>query len=80
MPNPFFISEREKEISEELTEEGRSWLTRPHIHIDTEKFNHALSQLSAFVEWLENQGEKIMHKRYLERKRQRAEGSASDQF
>lgn len=69
LPSPFFISDREKELAEELGEAGRGWLTRPQIHIDTEKFQHALAQLSAFVEWLENQGETIMHKRYLERKR-----------
>lgn len=80
MPSPFFISDREKEMADELGEEGRGWLMRPHIHIDTEKFLHALSQLSSFVEWLEKQGETIMHKRYLERKRLRDEKGDTDQF
>jgi hypothetical protein len=80
MPSPFFISDREKEISEELTEEGRSWLMRPHIHIDTEKFHHALTQISSFIEWLENQGEMILHNRYLERKRLREQGDSTNQL
>lgn len=80
MPSPFFISDRDKELSEELGEQGRNWLMRPNIHIDTEKFLHALDQLSAFVEWLENQGETIMHKRYLARKQQREMENGADQI
>lgn len=78
MPSPFFVSDREKDVLAEISEEGRGWLCRPNIHITTDKFTHALAEVRAFVEWLEDQGEKIMHKRYLERKRIRDEDSASE--
>ncbi|MBX8499189.1 hypothetical protein K5D34_04840 [Pseudomonas cichorii] len=71
MPSPFFVSDREKSLIEESDGESRQWLYRPHIHITTEKFLHAISQVSALMKWLEDQGATIMHKRYLERKRQR---------
>ncbi|MBC3199599.1 hypothetical protein [Pseudomonas poae] len=71
MLNPFFVSDREKSLIEEADGESRQWLYRPHIHITTEKFLHAVSQVFEFVKWLEDQGENILHKRHLERKRQR---------
>lgn len=80
MPSPFFVSDREKDVLAEISEEGRGWLRRPNIHITVEKFNHALAQVTAFVKWLENQGETIMHNRYLERKRQREQSDAPTQF
>jgi hypothetical protein len=71
MPSPYFVNDREKSLIEEADDESRQWLYRPHIHITTEKFLHAISQVSAFVKWVEGQGKTIMHKRYLERKRRR---------
>jgi hypothetical protein len=80
LPSPFFVSDREKSLTEEADGDSRQWLYRPHIHITTEKFLHAVSQVSAFVKWLEDQGETIMHKRHLERRRQREIDSASNPF
>ncbi|MDQ0671004.1 hypothetical protein QF039_005304 [Pseudomonas sp. W2I6] len=80
MPSPFFVSDREKNLIEDADDESRQWLYRPHIHITTEKFLHAVSQVSVFVKWLEDQGENILYKRYLERKRQREIDAGSNSF
>lgn len=71
LQSPFFVSERERDLFEDIDDEGRWWLIRPSIHIDHDKFQQALSQVSAFVEWIETQSEKILHEQYLKRKRLR---------
>lgn len=75
MPSPFFVSDRERALIEENDGETRQWLCRPSINVTSEKFLHAIDQVSAFVAWLEKQGEQILHKRWEEKKRQRKEAA-----
>ncbi|MCL8307664.1 hypothetical protein [Pseudomonas putida] len=71
LPNPFFVSDRDKELAKQMDDGERSWLCRPHIHITTEKFLHTISEISALVEWLEKQGKEIQYRQFLERKKRR---------
>lgn len=73
LPSPFFVSDRDKELAKQIGDGERDWLYPPHIHITKEKFLHMTSEISKLVEWLEKQGEQILHKRWEERKRQRQE-------
>lgn len=71
MQSPIFISDRERDLFEDVNDEGRWWLIRPSIHVNAEKLESVLNQVSEFVQWVEIQGEKISHDQYLERQRLR---------
>lgn len=82
LSSPFFVSDHDRELAKQIDDGERGWLYPPRIHITKEKFLHMISEISKLVEWLEKQGEQILHKRWEEKKHQRkeaAENSEADQ-
>lgn len=51
--SPFFINSRDIEIFNEQEEGERNWLLPPAIHVTSEKFQSAVSEISCFTDWLE---------------------------
>lgn len=54
LKSPFFIEVRDAELFNAQEEGERSWLMRPAIHVNEEKFLSAVSEVARFAEWLEN--------------------------
>lgn len=53
LPHPFFIDSRDMGLFSEQEEGERGWLMPPAIHVSSEKFLAAVSEVARFSEWLE---------------------------
>ena len=52
--SPFFVGDRELELLASIDQSESSWLLPPTIHVTAEKLAAALSEIRAFVAWLES--------------------------
>ena len=54
LKRPFFVDEKEFDLSSDVDEEARNWLMPPAVHITSEKLLSSLSEVARFSKWLED--------------------------